>query len=107
MAVANTTRGSVLFNPRFLLLCLYVMSYLAVRGYGEIVVLGANPLFGRQTAGTQIVEPASQIPRWRRQGYRVVFSPLIVAEEEILRLKAKGANLVEEAGDYGRNFLPN
>ena len=105
--MANDARGSVLFNPRFLLFCLYVMCSLTVRAYGEIVVLGANPMFGKQTPGARIVEPASQIPRWRRQGYRVVFSPLMVAEEEIYRLKAKGAGLVEEAGDYGRNILPD
>gem|GEM_PF-1889029 len=105
--MADGNRGSILFSPRFLLLCLYVMCYLTVRAYGEIVCLGVDQSFGSYVGGNHIVEPAGQIPRWRRQAYRAVFSPLMVVEEEARRLKDKGAGLVEEAGGYGRSYLPD
>lgn len=105
--MADDRRGSLLFSPRFLLLCLYVMCYLTVRAYGEIVYLGVDSRFGSRFVSNHIVEPSNHIPRWRRQVYRVVFSPLMVVEEEGRRLKDKGTGLVEEAGDYGRSYLPD
>ncbi len=103
--MADEARGGwFLFRPRFLLFCLYVMCYVSLRGSGEIVhqaadVRGAG--FGRE----HIVGADRSLPRWRRQTYRIFFSPLMVAEEEGRRLLDRARGLVRDAGDYGSGLL--
>lgn len=80
------------------------MAYLTLRAYSEIVY---QPIGVRLSGREHIVGSPPKVPRWRRQAYRVVFSPLMVAEEEGRRLKDKGEGLVEEAGDYGKSYLPD
>lgn len=105
--MSDESRGSILFHPRFLLFCLYVMGYLTLRAYGEIVYRPADMQVGGRIVREHVVGSSLNVPRWRRQAYRVFFSPLMVAEEEGRRLKDKGQGLVEQAGDYGRNYLPD
>ncbi len=101
--MAEERKGSTLLRPRFLLFCMYVMLYVTIRSTGEI---------GYQTAsingsGTRqhIVGPTNLAPRWRRQVYRIFFSPLMVAEEEGRRLLARGEGLVRDAGRRGRDLF--
>ncbi len=105
--MADEKRGTVLLRPRFLLFCLYVMCYVALRGYAEIILQQAPMQMGDRMVQTYIVSSSSEVPRWRRQVYRVVFSPLMVAEEEGRRIVGKGRGLVSDAEQYGRSFLPD
>lgn len=94
-----------MLRPRFLLFCLYCMCYVALRGSGEIVHRAVE-FRSPQGVGVQhIVGSDPQIPRWRRQTYRVVFSPLMVAEEEGRRILSEGRGWMRSAGEYGRDFL--
>lgn len=105
--MADDRRGSILLTPRFLLFCLYVMAYMTLRAYAEIVHQPYDARVGSAIVRQHLVGSSPDIPRWRRQVYRVVFSPLMVAEEEGRRLKDKGEGLVQDAGDYGRSYLPD
>lgn len=106
--MADERKGTLLLRPRFLLFCLYVMCYVALRGYSEII-LQQVPVQtdGGRMVQTYIVGSSSEVPRWRRQAYRVVFSPLMVAEEEGRRIMGKGRGLISDAEQYGRSFLPD
>ncbi len=86
-------RGSMLLRPRFLLFCLYIMLYIIVRSNSEIVYQSVT-VDGFPVRREHIVGADYSIPRWRRQLYRVFFSPLMVAEEEGRRLMARGEGLV-------------
>lgn len=105
--MADDRRGSLILSPRFLLFCLYVMAYLTLRGYGEIVHQEVEARRGGAYVNAHVVGSSSEVPHWRRQAYRVVFSPLMVAEEEGRRLVGKGRGLVRDAENYGRGFLPD
>lgn len=83
------------------------MCYLTLRAYSEIVYQPVDMRSGLRIVREHVVGSSLNAPRWRRQLYRVVFSPLMVAEEEGRRLKDKGEGLVQDAGDYGRNYLPD
>lgn len=117
-----------LFKPAFLLFCLYVMGYLTIRSYGEIAYqqLANNPSqsppqyqqspSGRGGGGgggrggdntrDAMITTNPTIPRWRRQLYRAIFSPLMVAEEEGRRFAStqRGQNLLREAEDRLRGL---
>jgi hypothetical protein len=105
--MADDKKGTLLLRPRFLLFCLYVMCYVALRGYAEIILQQAPVQMEGRMVQTYIVGSSPEVPRWRRQVYRVVFSPLMVAEEEGRRLAGKGRGLVSDAEKYGRSFLPD
>lgn len=105
--MADDRKGPLLLRPRFLLFCLYVMCYVALRGYSEIILQQAPVQTDGRIVQTYIVGSSSEVPRWRRQLYRVVFSPLMVAEEEGRCIVGKGRGLVSDAEQYGRSFLPD
>ncbi len=105
--MADEKRHSLIFSPRFLLLCLYIMCYVALRGYDEIIYQAVDLSAGREVVKEHIVGSSPLVPRWRRQAYRIVFSPLMVVEEEARRLADKGQGLVQNASEYGRSYLPD
>ncbi|MDR1535475.1 MAG: hypothetical protein LBU64_10325 [Planctomycetota bacterium] len=78
----------------FLLFCLYVMFYLTLRGNGEIIHQEVDLRTGGGIARIHIVGAGQEIPRWRRQAYRIFFSPLMVAEEEGRHFLAEGRELM-------------
>ena len=104
--MAEEKGRSFILQPRFLLFCLYVMAYVCLRAYGEVVheTRAGTSLFGRRGAD-HVVGASAKVPRWRRQVYRIAFSPLMVAEEEGRRLGDAAVELVQQAGDYGKGLL--
>ncbi len=81
------------------------MGYIALRGSGEIIHQSAE-LRGAFGAGREhIVGADRSLPRWRRQVYRIFFSPLMVAEEEGRRLVDRGRGMLQDAGEYGSGLL--
>ncbi|MCC8181031.1 MAG: hypothetical protein LIP23_09010 [Planctomycetes bacterium] len=106
--MADERRHPMLLRPSFLLFCLYVMAYLTIRAYGEIIYQRVDMQVTRGGIVHEfIVGTDYSLPRWRRQLYRAFFSPLMVVEEEGRRLVAGSQGLVEDARDYGRGFLPD
>jgi hypothetical protein len=97
--MADENRGIPVLKPNFLLFCLYVMFYLTLRGNGEIIHQAADVRAGAESRRIHIVGAEQNIPRWRRQAYRIFFSPLMVAEEEGRVLLAEGKNAAGLAGD--------
>ena len=90
------------FVRRHFLLSLIVYAglYGWLRAEGSIEYMRV-PVFSEGDSATQeVVAPPWKLSRWKRQAYRVVFSPLMVAEEEgrtLMRL------FMERAPDaYGR-----
>lgn len=104
--MGEANKGSLLLRPRFLLFCLYFMGYLALRGNGEIVHQFVSAQRQEGAGREYIVGPNPEVPRWRRQTYRVFFSPMMVAEEEGRRLASRGRGLLRDAEEYGRGFMP-
>ena len=97
----ETRREWFVFRPRFLMFCLYVMGYVALRGSGEIAYQAAEVRGPAGSGREHIVGADYSLPRWRRQTYRTLFSPLMVAEEEGRRLLDRARGLIRDAGDYG------
>lgn len=95
-----------MLRPGFLLFCLYVMCYLTVRAYGEISYQPVQLQSRNGPVPGYVVQASYSVPRWRRQLYRAIFSPLMVVEEEGRRLADGGRGLVRDAGNYGRDLLP-
>jgi hypothetical protein len=93
--MADENRGTPILKTNFLLFCLYVMFYITLRGNGEIVYQEAAFRSGGSIDRITIVGSEQTIPRWRRQAYRVFFSPLMVVEEEGRRLFAESRNLMD------------
>ena len=91
--MADENRGTPILKTNFLLFCLYVMFYITLRGNGEIVHREAEFRSGASVGRMTIVGAEHAVPRWRRQAYRVFFSPLMVAEEEGRRLFAESRAL--------------
>ncbi|MDR3078014.1 MAG: hypothetical protein LBV15_04540 [Planctomycetota bacterium] len=83
-------------RKKTLLLVLYIIGYAAFRWNGDIVHqevdLRASSVIGRR----HIVGAGPALPHWLRQTHRVLFSPLMVAEEE-------GWWLADEAGEAARS----
>lgn len=100
--MAGEGKGTLLLRPGFLLFCLYVMAYFTTRGYGEIIYSPMAVRGGGASTAEHVVGVNYDIPRWRRQMYRAVFSPLMVAEEEFRRLAAGGKGMIQD----GRDMLP-
>ncbi len=84
-----------MLRPRFLLFCMYIMLYITIRSTGEIVYQSVS-VEGFPPRREHIVGADYGAPRWRRQLYRVFFSPAMVAEEEARRLMARGEGLVRD-----------
>lgn len=101
--MSDIIRAPFFLRPRFLLFCLYVMCYVALRGYGEI--LHQEAMVDNRGRREYVVGSNRAVPRWRRQMYRAFFSPLMVAEEEGRNLLSRGRGLVRDAGDYGEGFF--
>ncbi|MDR1612055.1 MAG: hypothetical protein LBT97_04640 [Planctomycetota bacterium] len=99
--------GLFLFRPGFLLLCLYAMVYVMLRTNGEIVSRNPSAYQGGTAYTEYVVCPDPALPRYRRQFYRAVFSPFMVAEEEGRWLGSRGRGLIERVGEYGRRLLPD
>lgn len=104
--MADDRRQPMVYRPRFLLVCLYIMCYITLRGYGEIVSQVTDVRVDNVVSRRVIIGSDPTVPRWRRQVYRALFSPCMVIEEEGRRLATEGKGLVREAGDYGRGFMP-
>ncbi|MCD8352516.1 MAG: hypothetical protein LUC93_18075 [Planctomycetaceae bacterium] len=86
-----------LFRPRFLLLCLYVAAYWILRNYGEVAI---QSVFLPSPAGTQvyrIVGPNPDLPHYRQQLWRALFSLPMVAEEEGRKLTDRGREIYDNA----------
>jgi hypothetical protein len=81
------------------------MSYLTVRAYGEIVHQVAEVRGVNAVTREYIVGSDPSVPRWRRQVYRIVFSPLMVAEEESRRIAANAKGYVRDIGEFGQGLL--
>ncbi len=110
-----------LFRPKFLLFCLYVAAYILLRTHGEIVFQQVSIPGGN--GGVQVFRMASaspDIPYWRQQVWRAVFSAAMVVEEEgqplIIRVRrlvdtaqerSGEGSLIDRAVDAGRSLLPN
>lgn len=105
--MADERRGTFLLRPRFLLFCIYVMAYMTARAYGEVVYQTMDLRRGNQVVQEHMVGSNPAMPRWRRQAYRAVFSPLMVVEEEGRRIMSRGSGLLRDAREYGRDYLPD
>lgn len=79
----------ILFRPNFILLCLYVGAYAWLRSADQIVERGAGPLWG--------IAAAPDLPHWRRQAWRALFSLPMVLEEEARRHEDVARDFYEEA----------
>lgn len=92
---------------RFLMLCLYVAAYATLRYHGEVVVQNVNmpTQFGIQTQ--QMVSAHPNLPYWRQQLYRAVFSLPMVIEEQGNRAarSAQGAAYGAAQGATGGNNM--
>ncbi|MCL2000026.1 MAG: hypothetical protein FWG74_01210 [Planctomycetes bacterium] len=89
-----------LLRPRFLLFCLYVMCYVALRGSGEILHQAVEVRGLAVLSREHVIGADRSLPRWRRQAYRTFLSPLMVAEEEGRRLLDRTYGLVQDVGAY-------
>ena len=96
--MAGERKPMFLFRPRFLLFYLYVICYAVVRSYGEIGYRVSEYPSGGVKVREHIVAVSGSLPRWQRQTYRVIFTPLMVAEEE-------GRNLTAQAAEYSGSLL--
>lgn len=101
MAEQTKKRGFFLLRPGFLFLCMYIMAYTVLRNNGEIVYS-----YGRtqQGASVHMVNPNPEMPHWRRQVYRLVFSPIMVSEEESRSLAVRGRKFADQAQAYAQQY---
>ncbi|MDR3210359.1 MAG: hypothetical protein LBU79_00385 [Planctomycetota bacterium] len=97
-------RGSLLGNARFLLFCLYVMAYLTLRAYGEVIYRTRSFRLDNQLSREFVVAASPLSPRWRRQLVRAFFSPLMVVEEEGRSLVEQGRGAVSETESLVRDY---
>ncbi|MDR1518737.1 MAG: hypothetical protein LBU23_01145 [Planctomycetota bacterium] len=100
--MADENRGSPVLKTNFLIFCLYLMLYITLRGNGEIIRREADVRVEGGVRRVHLVGAEQEIPRWRRQAYRIVFSPLMVAEEEGRALLTEGGNVVGQLGGAAR-----
>ena len=123
MADSRGGHRSLLFNPKFLMFCLYVTAYIALRLYGEIVLQQVRaPLANGGIGEFRMVSASPALPHWRQQVWRAVFSAAMVVEEEgepVLgiarqlysqRQHQQGGGdrrrIVDQAAETGRNLAP-
>jgi len=93
-------------RSRFLLFVMYLAVYGALRLTGEVAGETTRIQVEQQTAVANIVIPDPSIPYWRQQIYRGLFSPCMVAEEEIhLMASGSGEGLVAGAVNAVRDLL--
>lgn len=71
-----------LFRPGFVLLCLYVAAYAWLRADGDIDMQSVTLPSPGGTETFRLVGPNPELPHWRQQLYRAVFSLPMVVEEE-------------------------
>ncbi len=119
--MAAEHKAFFLFRPRFLLFCLYVAAYVLLRVHGEIVFQQISVPSGN--GGVQVFRMASaapDIPYWRQQVWRALFSAAMVVEEEgqpaitwvrrlvgVAQERTGEGSLIDRAIDAGRSLLPN
>lgn len=103
--MADSPRGSILLRPKFLLLCIYIIGFWALRSSDEIVSQTGIVNAGGTPTNMYVVGASPGIPRWRRQVYRVAFSPLMVAEEEVHTLIDKGLGATRQIRQSVGNAL--
>lgn len=105
--MAEGRKPFLFFRPRFILFCLYVVGYVALRHYGEIIQQAVDKRVDGVVTKEYIVASALTVPRWRRQLYRASFSPLMVVEEEVMRVYTGGGNIIREFVEAARGYLPD
>lgn len=88
---------------RFFMLCLYVGAYATLRYHGELVEQNFNMPTQFGIHAQQGLGANPNLPYWRQQMYRAVFSLPMVIEEQANRAarKAQGAVHGAEAGFSG------
>jgi hypothetical protein len=84
---------------------LYAMVYVILRSKGDVVHQRVPAQRDGQNYTEIVVGPDYNLPRWQRQLYRAVFTPLMVAEEEGRWLGTQGRDILKKAGEIGRQFL--
>ncbi|MCC8190608.1 MAG: hypothetical protein LIP77_08245 [Planctomycetes bacterium] len=85
-------------------LVVYAAGYGGLRASGEIVSQTARVQVESAAAVEYLVGSDPLLPRWRRQAYRTLFSPLMVVEEEVHR-SGGVAGLVRNTGDFFRDIF--
>ncbi len=86
-----------LFRPGFILLCLYVAAYAWLRSAEQIVMQSVALPSVRGTDVFRMIGPNPDMPHWRQQTWRAVFSLPMVVEEESRRHENTARKLYEEA----------
>lgn len=94
MASDRNHKPFFLFRPGFVLLLLYVAAYWCLRNYGEIVV---QSVFLPGSHVYRVVSPHPEIPQYRQQLWRALFSLPMVAEEEGRKLSERGREVYQNA----------
>ncbi len=110
MASEHHHKPFFLFRPGFVLFLLYCGAYWYLRTHGEIAVQSVF-LPGAQVY--RAVSPHPEIPFYRQQAWRALFSLPMVAEEEGRKLTERGRTMYENAEgtvrdgiEGARQYLP-
>lgn len=104
--MADNRKPPVHRRPRFLLCCVYIMGYVILRMYGDIVNQTTQIRVETQSHVASVVAPDPSIPHWRQQVYRGFFSPCMVVEEEAKIIANGGSGgIVQGIGDFFRDIL--
>ena len=105
--MAEEKKKSALHRPKFLLFLLYVGGFVFLRFYGHIVFQSAEVRGTPGLAREYVVGTNPMLPRWQRQVYRAIFSPLMILEEEGRRVADQGmGDVVQNLGDSVKNLIP-
>jgi hypothetical protein len=110
MASDHNHKPFLLFRPGFVLLLLYCGAYWCLRNAEEIVV---QSVFMPGSRAYRVVSPHPEIPFYRQQLWRALFSLPMVAEEEGRRVTERGRSMYESAEgtvrdgiEGARQYLP-
>jgi hypothetical protein len=110
MATDHNHKPFFLFRPGFVLFLLYCGAYWWLRTNGEIVV---QSVFLPGSQVYRAVSPHPEIPFYRQQLWRALFSLPMVAEEEGRKLTDRGRAIYENAEgtvrggiEGARQYLP-
>ncbi len=82
MAAEQHRKPFFLFRPKFVLFCLYVAAYAWLRSAGDIDLQSISLPSPRGTEVFRMIGASPELPHWRQQLYRAVFSLPMVVEEE-------------------------
>ncbi|MDR1745600.1 MAG: hypothetical protein LBS30_07605 [Planctomycetota bacterium] len=104
---AEYRKPFILFRPGFILLCLYVAAYAWLRSAGQIDMQAISLPSLRGTDIFRMIGPNPDMPHWRQQLWRALFSLPMVVEEEARKHEQTARKVYDEAlGLVARNERP-